>query len=200
MSDTLLMSPTLSLPKPLWDKVEKTAKAQQSNANHVVKEALEYYLSTQPPETSLTPEEPKAQALKRLYERVARHRREFARLVAEGKVYPLPKDIPLEQVRKGLSGIKGSLSAEIIKEREEGGNMTFYFFDYQNKYLVIDMEEAIRVSAGKLILRQNLRSADSIQLATALDDERLPPIFVCSDEKLCNAASNEGLQVLNPEK
>ena len=120
MSDTLLMSPTLSLPKPLWDKVEKTAKAQQSNANHVVKEALEYYLSTQPPETSLTPEEPKAQALKRLYERVARHRREFARLVAEGKVYPLPKDIPLEQVRKGLSGIKGSLSAEIIKEREEG--------------------------------------------------------------------------------
>ena len=78
--------------------------------------------------------------------------------------------------------------------------MILYFFDYQNKYLVIDMEENIRVSAGKLILRQNLRSADSIQLATALDDRSLSLVFACSDERLCDAAMREGLQVLNPEK
>jgi len=120
MSDTLIESAALNLPKQLWEKVEIMAKAQQSNTNHVVKEALEYYLANRAPTPPLTQEEEKALALKKLFERAARHRREFARLVAEGKVHPLPKEIPLEQVRKGLSGIKGSLAAEIIKEREEG--------------------------------------------------------------------------------
>jgi hypothetical protein len=41
-------------------------------------------------------------------------------LAAEGKIHSQPKDIPLEQVQNGLSGIKDSLAAEVIKEREEG--------------------------------------------------------------------------------
>jgi len=99
-----------------------------------------------------------------------------------------------------ISALNRKKQNGLISQQQFDEALSKFFFDYQNKYLVIDMEEAIRVSAGKLILRQNLRSADSIQLATALDDERLPPIFVCSDEKLCNAATSEGLQVLNPEK
>ena len=116
MSDT---SATLSLPRPLWKQVENVAKAQKREPRQVVEEALDYYLSTHASKTPMTPEEKKASALKKLYEGVARHRRQFARLVAEGKVHPLPKDISLEQVRRGLSGIEGSLSAEVIREREE---------------------------------------------------------------------------------
>ena len=73
------------------------------------------------------------------------------------------------------------------------------FFDYQNKYLVIDLLEDIRVLAGQLILRRNLRSSDSIQLATALQNKDLDLTFVCADQKLCDAAISEGLQILNPE-
>ncbi len=120
MSDTLMASATLSLPRPLWDRVEEVAKSRRSNANHVVTEALEYYLSNSLPVQPVTEEEKKTLAVRKLFEKAERHRREFARLVAEGKVHPLPKEIPLEQVRKGLSGIKGSLAAEILKEREEG--------------------------------------------------------------------------------
>jgi hypothetical protein len=58
--------------------------------------------------------------LKWHYKNRARRQLIFERLVTEGKICPLPKDIPLEQVQKGLSGIKDSLAAEVIKEREEG--------------------------------------------------------------------------------
>ena len=75
-----------------------------------------------------------------------------------------------------------------------------FFFDYQSKYLVIDLDKDIRISAGELIMRHNLRSGDSIQLATALHDEDFDLIFVSSDQNLCKAADSEGLEVLNPEK
>jgi hypothetical protein len=58
--------------------------------------------------------------LTHFYKTKARHKLVFEKAVADGKIYPLPKDIPLEQVQKSLSGIKGSLAAEVIKEREEG--------------------------------------------------------------------------------
>jgi predicted nucleic acid-binding protein len=75
-----------------------------------------------------------------------------------------------------------------------------FIFDYLNKYFVVDFNDNIRIQAGQLIIRQNLRSADSIQLATALESKELNLVFVCADEKLCNAAIREGLQVFNPEK
>jgi predicted nucleic acid-binding protein len=75
-----------------------------------------------------------------------------------------------------------------------------FFFDYQNKYLVMDFYDDVRILAGKLIMRRNIRSGDSIQLATALDNEDVVLTFVSADDKLCTAATSEGLQVLNPEK
>ena len=119
MPDTLIAATTLTLPQPLWERVEETAKTKKREANQVVREALEHYFSSQATALPLSQEEEKAAAVEKILEEAARNRREFAKLVAEGKVHP-PQEIPLEQVRKGLAGIKGSLSAEIIKEREEG--------------------------------------------------------------------------------
>jgi hypothetical protein len=72
------------------------------------------------PKPSLSPEEAKTKLLKRHYKDRARRQLIFERLAAEGKIHPQPKDIPLEQVQNGLSGIEASLAAEVIKEREEG--------------------------------------------------------------------------------
>jgi hypothetical protein len=120
MPELAFKQTTLRFPEPLWEQVENVAKAQKREANQVVEEALTDYISNHTPKPFLTPTERKAFALKKLYERAARNRRAFAQAVAEGKIHPLPKDIPLEQVWEALSGIKDSLAAEIIKEREEG--------------------------------------------------------------------------------
>jgi len=120
MSELTFKQTTLHFPEPLWKQVEKVADAQKRNTNQVVEEALADYVSNHTPQPkALTLEEKKAFAIKKLYDRAARNRRAFARAVADGKVHPLPKDIPLEQVWEALSGIKDSLAAEVIKEREE---------------------------------------------------------------------------------
>ncbi len=111
---------SLNIPQSLWDAVEKLAKAQECPANQVAMEALEHYLSDLMTVPRLSPEEEKAKAIKRLLKNQIRHRLICEKFVAEGKIHPLPKDIPPEQVRHSLSGIKGSLAAEVIKEREEG--------------------------------------------------------------------------------
>ncbi len=99
-----------------------------------------------------------------------------------------------------LSALNRKKQSGSISQSEFDDAMSRFFFDYESKYLVLAMSEEIRVSAGKLILRHNLRSGDSIQLATACENKKAQLVFVCSDDKLCKAAMNEGLIVLNPEK
>lgn len=59
-------------------------------------------------------------------------------------------------------------------------------------------------TAGELIskhaMSRPLRTLDAIQLAVALDFHRSFPIdhFVCADQRLCDVATLEGLNVINP--
>ncbi len=99
-----------------------------------------------------------------------------------------------------LSALNRKKQDGLISRSAFDDALSRFFFDYEKKYLVMQMSEEIRVSAGKIILRHNPRSADSIQLATALDNKDTHPYFVCADAKLCKAATREGLQILNPEK
>lgn len=120
MPELAMNHTSISLPHSLWEQVLEVAKAQGHKANEVIQEALENYLVGQTSKPVLTPEEKEAALLQRLY--AARTRRKFAyeKAVAEGKSRPLTNAIPIEQVREALSGIDGSLAAEVIKEREEG--------------------------------------------------------------------------------
>jgi predicted nucleic acid-binding protein len=99
-----------------------------------------------------------------------------------------------------LSALNRKKQDGLISQPEFDDAISRFFFDYQNKYLIMAMTDEIRVAAGKLILRHNLRSADSIQLATALEHKKAIGQFVCADDKLCKAATSEGLVVFNPEK
>ena len=53
---------------------------------------------------------------------------------------------------------------------------------------------------GKHAMSRPLRTLDAIQLAVALDFHRSFPIdhFVCADQRLCDVATLEGLNVINP--
>ncbi len=53
--------------------------------------------------------------------------------------------------------------------------------------------------ARDLVLQHGLRTLDALQLTAALEFRALAPVFVCADDTLCQAASNAGLSVLNPE-
>jgi len=99
-----------------------------------------------------------------------------------------------------LSALNRKKQNRVISQLQFDDSIGKFFSDYQDKYLVMDLDEDIRISAGKLIMRRNIRSGDGIQLATALDSEDVDLIFVSADQKLCDAATSEGLQVLNPEK
>ncbi|MGH7595944.1 MAG: hypothetical protein ACREOI_06300 [bacterium] len=95
-------------------------KRVKRNVESAWEDVLDVLKNAHPPNVSLSAEEKKARAVKRLYDGTIKHRLAFAKAVAEGKINPLPKDIPLEQVWQSLSGIEGSLADEVIKEREEG--------------------------------------------------------------------------------
>jgi len=120
MSELAIKYTTVSLPQPLWEQVLEVAKVQGYKTNEVIQEALENYLVGQMPKPALTPEEKKAAILKRLYAARARRKLAYEKAVVDGKIKPLTKAIPIEQVREALSGIEGSLASEVIKEREEG--------------------------------------------------------------------------------
>ncbi len=99
-----------------------------------------------------------------------------------------------------LSALNRKKQSGVISQPQFDEAMGKFFFDYQNKYIIVAFSNSIRILAGQLILRRNLRSGDSIQLATALENIDSALIFVASDQRLCDAATSEGLQILNPEK
>lgn len=67
--------------------------------------------------------------------------------------------------------------------------MKFYFFD----------TSAHVTDSITLVLKRNLRTLDSLQLAVALGLKELKVTFVCADKKLVSIAEKEGLKAINPE-
>jgi len=53
--------------------------------------------------------------------------------------------------------------------------------------------------ARELVLQHGLRTLDALQLTSVLEFRALSPVFVCADIRLCQVASDVGLDVLNPE-
>lgn len=63
------------------------------------------------------------------------------------------------------------------------------------------IDDEILALAADLITHHRLRSADAIHLATALSIRKHmkePPLFVCNDSDLTQAAKKEGLSIIDP--
>jgi len=73
-------------------------------------------------------------------------------------------------------------------------------------YLLVPYSDSVMTSAARLLARHPLRTLDAVQLAAALELrdglplEELPLCFVASDDRLLDAARQEHLQVVNPER
>ena len=77
--------------------------------------------------------------------------------------------------------------------------------EFNNRYRVIEVDEALVERAGELIVEYPLRAYDSVQLASALRVQSLLTsmpdtqlIFVSADNRLLDIAQSAGLAIDNP--
>jgi len=97
---------------------------------------------------------------------------------------------------------EGSLSGQ-ERERLFGA----FLLDCASAYLLLRIEEDVLEQAITLLNRHPLRTADAIQVATAVllnhtlpVDQFGPVIIVSSDDRVLQAAAREGLPIENPER
>lgn len=73
--------------------------------------------------------------------------------------------------------------------------------DKINRFVTQDISSATISEAARLIDDHPLRSLDALQLAGSLvlrQERLIEPIFVCADNRLLEAASSEGMTIINP--
>lgn len=77
--------------------------------------------------------------------------------------------------------------------------LTAFFRESLEQFTIVPLNETRFERALDLVLRDDLRTLDSLQLAAALDVAAdLELTFVCADRKLVSVAANNGLESINP--
>lgn len=99
-----------------------------------------------------------------------------------------------------VSALKRKCNAGEISEEDMYGLIAAFFKEALGSYLIFPMEEVAFEQAFGLILEDDLRRLDSIQLSAALSLEFRQLCFVCADQDLVGAASGRGLETINPER
>jgi predicted nucleic acid-binding protein len=129
-------------------------------------------------------------------------------------------------VREATAGASGHLIhlslltvaelASALARRQREGSLTVlervrlfgaFLLDCASAYLLLRVEEDVLEQAISLLNRHPLRTADAIQVATAVllshtlpADQFGPVIMVLSDDRILQAAMGEGLPSENPEQ
>ena len=90
---------------------------------------------------------------------------------------------------------RGELSEEAMD-----GFLSSFFQEALEEFLILPLEESILQFSFELILEDDLRTLDSLQLSAALSIE--PEVedltFVCADFDLVSIAQKRGLSTVNP--
>ena len=88
---------------------------------------------------------------------------------------------------------------KVISKEDLDIVLSRFFHDAIKEYVVVELDEEHMKDSIMLVLKRNLRTLDSLQLAIALRLKELEIVFVCADRKLVTVASKEGLKTINPE-
>lgn len=78
--------------------------------------------------------------------------------------------------------------------------LSAFFEEALDAFVILPMDEAFSGTALDLVLQDDLRTLDSLQLAAALSivTETSEPVFVCADRDLAGVAAERGLETRNP--
>ena len=103
-------------------------------------------------------------------------------------------------------GVLESLSAITRRKEEIKGDyrkvIKGMLTEIMDKFTIVPIDNYIMELAMKLVIKHNLRSLDSIHLATALMISQYVEkevVFISSDSELLKAAKKEGFEIINPE-
>ena len=100
-----------------------------------------------------------------------------------------------------VSAFRRKYNQEEITEVEMNSLLSEFFSEALNDFLIIPLEESALQFSFNLVIEEDLRTLDSLQLSAALSvDSEEDPIFVCADDKLVSTAENYGLETINPQK
>lgn len=119
-----------------------------------------------------------------------------------GKILKILRANPHKLLSSALTYIE-ALSALTRRKHEirDYDEVIITLKDDWDVFSVWAIDDEILTSAADLITHHRLRSADAIHLATALSIRKHmkePPLFVCNDAELIQAAKKEGLSVIDP--
>lgn len=87
-----------------------------------------------------------------------------------------------------------------ITERQRDGLLDSFFQEAIDKFTVVPVDETSFEEAFDLVLEDDLRTLDALQLGAALavPTPDLDLTFVCADDKLVEVAENQGISTINP--
>lgn len=80
--------------------------------------------------------------------------------------------------------------------------LSAFFKEALEDFIIVPMEDSILHISFDLILEDNLRTLDSLQLSAtvSVDNETDGLIFICADSDLVSVANNKELETINPAK
>lgn len=88
----------------------------------------------------------------------------------------------------------------IINRKVLADTLSTFSRDLIADFWILDLERSHIHMSMELIIKHNLRTLDSLQLAVLLSLQDLRPLFVSTDPKLNAAAQKEGMEVIDPEE
>lgn len=99
------------------------------------------------------------------------------------------------------SAFRRKHNREEISEAEMNSLLTAFFAEALDDFLMLPFDESFLQFSFDLVLAEDLRTLDSLQLSAALsiDYEDSAPVFVCADSDLISTAENLGLETINPQ-
>jgi hypothetical protein len=98
-----------------------------------------------------------------------------------------------------VSALNRKKEEKVISKEDLDIVLSRFFHDAIKEYVVVELDEEHMKDSIMLVLKRNLRTLDSLQLAIALRLKELEIVFVCADRKLVTVASKECLKTINPE-
>lgn len=90
------------------------------------------------------------------------------------------------------------LNEGVISEDDLRICLSEFSKDMISSFGIVDLGRNHTNKSVPLIIKHNLRTLDSLQLATFLDLSHLNPIMLTYDEALLNATLKEGFQAIRP--
>ena len=101
-------------------------------------------------------------------------------------------------VIEAISAFRRKYNREEITEDRMNQTLSVFFEEALEDFLIIPLEESLTEHSFDLILAEDLRTLDSLQLSAALMVKQENVRFVSADEKLNSVAEDRGLEVFNP--